>query len=694
MNRKTLPIIISTLLYATASVCSANPDLASAETLDRIRVQGERIDVPAQAKQRLEERAGATAVIDSQSYRQQRVSTLSDALGYAAGVFVQPRFGAEEARIAIRGSGLQRTFHGRGLIVLQDGVPINLADGGFDMQSIEPLSTSHIEVWRGPNALEYGAASLGGAINFVTPTGSQMPGLQLRAEAGSFDYGRWQAQWGGAVGAHDGIVSLSGFAQDSYRDNARQENHRLFGNYGYRFNDALELRTYLAYVDTRSALPGLLTLAQFEADPSQAAGNNIRLDQRRDFELTRLSTRLTWQPDDKKEIVASVFVSDKKLDHPIFQVLLQESQDIGIDLRGRFESSIGEYRNVLTVGVGIVDGDTRDDRFINLGRLNPDDHRGASTDQSDQKARNLSAFIENQLYLSDQWSVSVGGQGVRAQREFIDRFPTPFNASFDKTYSRFSPKIGTRFIINDDLNFYANISDSFEPPSFGELTGGPTVTQVDAQRARSGEIGLRLSNDRFDIDATIYRANVRKELLSLTDGLGNPRGTVNADRTIHQGIELSAQWQIAEQWQLMTNYLLNDFTFDGDATFADNDLAGVPPQQLRAMLRFAPNDYLSIAPTIEWTPQDYFIDHANTFKAPGYSIWGIKLFGQINPSLSWFVDGRNLGNKAYVATTGVVADTRAPINPANPSAFRPARDGAYFLPGDGRSVYAGISWKF
>src|SRR5690606_3195994 len=82
-----------------------------------------------QARLRLDERAGATTLVDGERFRDGRVGNLADALGQAAGVFVQPRFGAEESRLSIRGSGLQRTFHGRGLAVLQDGVPLNLADG-------------------------------------------------------------------------------------------------------------------------------------------------------------------------------------------------------------------------------------------------------------------------------------------------------------------------------------------------------------------------------------------------------------------------------------------------------------------------------------------------------------------------------------------------------------------------------------
>ena len=65
---------------------------------------------------------------------------IADALGHATGVFIQSRFGAQEARLSIRGSGLQRTFHLRGIQLFQDGIPLNQADGAGDFQSIELLA--------------------------------------------------------------------------------------------------------------------------------------------------------------------------------------------------------------------------------------------------------------------------------------------------------------------------------------------------------------------------------------------------------------------------------------------------------------------------------------------------------------------------------------------------------------------------
>lgn len=105
--------------------------------------------------------------------------------------------------MSIRGSGLQRTFHGRGLKLMQDGVPVNLADGSFDFQAIEPLAASYVEVYSGMNALRYGASNLGGAINFLSHTGYTGPRLEARYEGGSYDYSRASVSTSNVIGDVD-----------------------------------------------------------------------------------------------------------------------------------------------------------------------------------------------------------------------------------------------------------------------------------------------------------------------------------------------------------------------------------------------------------------------------------------------------------------------------------------------------------
>jgi iron complex outermembrane receptor protein len=662
-------------------------DEPQATTLDRVEVRGERppiatVETLGQARRRLGERAGGTAVVDAEALRDARVGTPADALADALGVFVQSRFGAEEARLSIRGSGLQRTFHGRGLALLQDGSPLNLADGGFDFQAVEPLAARYIEVYRGANALEYGAAMLGGAINFVSPTGYDAPAVDARLEAGSFGYWRGQLAIAGHSDTSDGYLSLTGLSQDGYRDHAKQENVRLFANAGHRFSEALDGRAYYTHVDTRSQLPGNLTLAQALHDPRAANAGNLALDQRRDYRLDRIAAKLAWAPSDARSLVVSAYYADKSLHHPIFQVLEQDSGDAGVDARWRAEGELGGRRHVFVAGVAFARGSVDDDRFTNLGG-----HAGARTNRFDQDARNATAYVEDQLWLAPRWVIVAGAQGLHARRRSRDRFVTAGSCgqplcdeSFNASYSAFSPKLGVRWLAADGVQAFANLSRSAEPPSFGELTGGPGVTQVDQQRATTAELGVRVDRGALSLDAALYRARIDGELLALSDGNGNPLGTVNADRTVHQGLELGLGWTFAPRWTLSANYLWNDFRFDHDAVYGDNRLAGVPPQLLRASLRWQLDEHFHLAPTLEWAPQDYAIDHANTFDAPGYAVWGLRAGGKIGARWSWFAEARNLADRHWIASTNVVADAQG-------------QDAANFLPGDGRSFYAGLEWR-
>jgi iron complex outermembrane receptor protein len=114
--------------------------------------------------------------------------------------------------------------------------------------------------------------------------------------------------------------------------------------------------------------------------------------------------------------------------------------------------------------------------------------------------------------------------------------------------------------------------------------------------------------------------------------------------------------------------------------YADNALAGVPPQQLRVALRRELDGHLHIEPNLEWVPQGYYVDHANSFRAPGFATFGLKLGGDIGARWQWFADLRNLGDRKWIASTNVVADARG-------------LDGRNFLPGDGRSLYLGLEMR-
>ncbi|MFO7159844.1 Plug domain-containing protein, partial [Enterococcus faecium] len=87
------------------------------------------------------------AVVSSESYENRFAQGFSDTLRNVPGVLAQKRFG-EESRLSIRGSGIAQSFHQRGVLFAQDGVPFADADGFSDFQGIDALSARYIEVYK------------------------------------------------------------------------------------------------------------------------------------------------------------------------------------------------------------------------------------------------------------------------------------------------------------------------------------------------------------------------------------------------------------------------------------------------------------------------------------------------------------------------------------------------------------------
>ena len=628
----------------------------------------------ADAAKRLDSRAGGTTLITASDFDKGRAATLGDIMAYAPGVFAQTRHG-EEVRFSIRGSGIQRGFLMRGVQLYQDGIPMNLADGGGDYQAIDPLAVQHIEVWRGANALEYGSSTLGGAVNFVTPTGRTADTFNLRLDAGSYGQRRAHASVAGAGDALDGVIGVTFSQQEGWREHSSTKATRISGNIGYQFSDSLEGRLYLTHVDSDLQLPGSITRAALIADRRQAAPNASRLHAGNYYDLNRAAARFTWKPQEGREVIASAYIAKRDRFHPMTMgILEQDSTDIGADVRGVFDFGSAELTRRFVIGVSAARYEGTEDRFTN-----PDGKPGNRTGQNDLEAQLYTLYAEYSHSLSPTLMVQAGAQATRATRKLDNRL-TPA-ASYDATFEAFSPKLGLIWKASPSDQIFANVSRSFEPAPFGEAPIRPLLPMPRAQRATTVEAGWRRRAGPVQIEVTAYRAWIDDELLALTDATGTTIGTANADRTIHQGLELGANVPLTQSVSLRASYLFNDFHFDGDAFYGDNRIAGIPEHMLHAEIEWKAAPWLAIAPSVEWQPGGVWIDHANSLKQKGYALGHVRAHGDIGDRFNWFADARNIFDRKYVASTAVQANARG-------------QDGAYYFPGDPRAVYVGVGFKY
>jgi iron complex outermembrane receptor protein len=672
--------LIALTLPCTAFADSADPVTSVDTVIVTARRDPEDPAVVAAARHRLSETPGGVSVISSESYANRFALALDDMLRDAPGVYAQRKWGGD-IRISIRGSGIGNANHNRGLLLAQDGLPLNEADGYGDSQIADPLIARFTEVYRGGNALRFGGALLGGAINMVTPTGLDA-GFenQVRVDGGSFGMLREHAAIARKFGDWDVFAAASHQTGQGWRPQSQQ--NLSFGslNIGRSFGEDREVRLIVNGADIHQEIPGALTRAQFDQDPRQAAAGNVANDYGRNIRGLRGSLRTRWRLNEETVLEGGVYALWKDLDHPIFQVIDQQSRNYGGFARLDWNGLVGDLRADAFAGVWLRSGDLDSNFYVNNKGA-----RGALRSVSLQNAKAADLFAEGRLFVTESLALVGGATWGRAERDYtsvaVAGVPGTFNLRASKDYDWFAPRVGLLWEAEDGAQVFANVTKSVEPPNFGSLS--PTnvgFAPVAAQEAWTGEIGTRGRRGPFTWDVTYYRAQLDKELLQFQVDADHPASTFNADKTIHQGIEAALDWRFARNWRLRQTWTWSDFRFDGDKQFGDNRLPIVPEHFYRAELRYTHPAGWFLAPSVEWSATQQWVDYANTTKAPSYAIANLNAGWNLNDKVSVFLDARNLTDEAYVS------NVQAAIL-ATPAT-------AAYWPGDGRSVFAGVTVAF
>lgn len=636
-----------------------------------------------QKEEELKRTPGAVNLVSAEQFEHKYARDFKDTLAKTPGVFAQNRFG-EEVRLSIRGSGISRGFHLRGVQLLENGSPINLADGGGDFQEIDPANIQYMEVYKGSNALRYGSNTLGGAINVVTPTARTVDynGL-VSVEGGSFGTIRTHLATAQKSKVWDIYASTTLSHADGFREQSTENKGRLNTNIGYKISEDAETRFYLTYNNLNQEVPGSLTRSNALAFRKSAPAINKTNDYQRNIRSVRLMNKTTVQLSSTSKMEFGVFANDKELFHPIFQVLDQQSTDFGGFTRYDKDFTAFGLGHKFMFGANYQNGKTDALQYTNVGGS-----RGTKTADGDQKSQNVSLYGEGQFHVSTDVSAIIGGQAVYSNREFINNLNPA--ASDDRSYYQYNPKFGALWDVTPASQIFANVSRSSEVATFSELVQQPVVgfVPLKPQTAWTTEIGTRGTHKNLAWDLTAYRSNIQDELLQFTTNPSIPASTFNAGKTVHQGLELGGSWHFARDvWKTNDAFVLsqiydfNDFRFDNDPQFGNNEIAGIPRHMLRTELEYR-QDKWSVAPNIEWAPEAPYADFANTLKATSYVILNLEAHRKLTDKVDMFVEGRNLLDKNYISN--VVTSTNASIGPSP----------ANFYPGEGRGFFAGIKAKF
>ncbi|GER00855.1 TonB-dependent receptor [Iodidimonas gelatinilytica] len=639
-----------------------------------------------EARRRMTRISGAVDLVAAEEFGQEYVEHLGDMLRMTPGVLAQERY-SEEIRLSIRGSGLGLNFHLRGVELLLDGTPINFSDGFGDFQEIDSRLVRYLEVYKGGNGFDFGAASLGGAINVVSPTGrTAADANSLMVEGGSFGTAKVTGMMARAGDDWDFFAGATGVHSDQFRDHSTQITGRFTTNVGIKLSEQVETRFYLIANHINQEIPGSLDFDTALTDRKQAVQNNIDNDWARNIRSLRLINKTSVQMGASGQLDFGAYGTIRDLDHPIFVFIDDEVRDYGLFGRYTDSLSLAGLRHDITLGMTARRSTIDDDWFVNEGG-----RRGFHIQSTQQDASIIQGYATDQIYLTDTFALDLGLQAFATKRDYTDNFD-PINDDV-VNYSALNPKFGLLWDVAPRTQIWTNITKSAEPPAFSELVQRPILQFVELEKQTSwtAEVGTRGAMGPLAWDVTLYRAWIEGEFLRFAIDGNIPANSFNADDTIHQGLEAGLHLTAAEglfgrdDTRLIIEgaYTLSDFFFQNDEQFGNNQLAVTVRHLLNAEVRLEEPDRFHIAMTLEWAPKAPWVDFANTLRATDYAVFGLKAGATIADGLEFYANVQNITNKRYISTFSNVIDASVDGTALN-----------VFTPGDGIGVFAGIKASF
>ncbi|MBL8550895.1 MAG: TonB-dependent receptor [Hyphomonadaceae bacterium] len=485
----------------------------------------------------------ATAIgAESVETRQTRV--ISDLLRDVPGVAVS-RAGAVGGLTQVRMRGAE----GNHTLVLIDGM--EAADpyfGEFEFATLIADDVSRIEVLRGPQSALYGSDAIGGVIHYITASGAEAPGVRGRLEVGSFN--SWDAAFRVAdvAGPVDFAVSVGYQKTDgtpTSRFGVRElgaENSVLSGRFVFDIAENFRIRAIGRYAYT------------------EAQSND------QDF---------NWPPG-----ATYGFVIDS-------DDYYQNEAAYGL-LSGEFELLDGRWWNVLSLqGVdasreGFSDaarasgseGGRLKGSYASSLRFGDDDLVQTLTGALDferETFRTTSPFtpaefaserrIENTGYVAQYQLVAQGRLGIGAAYRF------DANDRFDDadTY-----QVNASYLFGSGTRVHAAAGSGIKNPGYSELYGFVGATYVGnpnltPEKSDGWEAGVeqRFWDGRGRIDVTYFSAALEDEIT--LDCSAYPLCTpINlGTESEREGVEVSAEASLGEQWRLSASYTYLDATQDG-----------------------------------------------------------------------------------------------------------------------------------
>lgn len=625
------------------------------------------------------------AQVSREDFKNSPATTIADVIGLVPGVtFVQGN-GPRDVAVSVRGSSTRQTYGVRNVQVFEDGFPVTQPDGLARTDLTDPHAYSSIDVVEGPSSALYGNYASGGAINFHTRSGSEIQGVEIGADFGSFGYYNDYITYG----AGNERYQLSAFVSNVRADQATVNNQyntvtaNILATFAATPRDRMTFKFINNDLDTNLSIR--LSLAQYRLNPYQLScqtysaafatnGCGSVSVYANGYNGTRVSlgaAQAGLNRHDRRTIVGA------RYEHDLTANTTWQTQFVWDNRDANQPTSASAYRgtlpsfnvtsNVLRHGLAAGrQSTTFAGGFFNYENINSQSSNlmpgggatlGGATQTVVGSHLNTGFHLREETALAERWTLvaGLGGEYTRLSaiaNNFtypVGGTPTISPVPANRTFFNLAPEVGVQFHPDHVWRIHARLGMGYGTPQatqlftnaqgqFGNNTTLKTQRNIGVDGGADWSLGSTLQ-----LSAALFYEWFHNEQVTQSPGVNLQSFTFNAPASAHRGVQASVDWHpmpvalsglrlrasYTYDNQIYTNYTeqITTGSFSNSFSRNGNRIPGVQPHFLNGRIVYdQPHGKLrGFGGYLETNWRDaYSLDNANLLSAAGYTLLNLS----------------------------------------------------------------------
>lgn len=478
------------------------------------RTQTAKVDTPANV-----------STIDAAKIESRRYQDVAEALKDVPGaVVIDNGYGANEKNIILNGD--------ERVLVLVDGRRVNIdmgtvsARSSFDLNLLPDVSQiERIEVVKGHGGALYGSDAVGGVINIITKKTDHSYG-KVGFSAGSHKYKEGKALYNFKEGKTGVSVSASKIKQSYYKYKDVVTGSTKRWPYGSDYeNEKVALRIDQELTDTTNLSVGY-NFSKFEGTSPASANAPASWTQRVSKKSNEFNAKYSWLVKDTDEGYLQTYY--KKYSY--FNAGGMDEKDFGLELQQSITTSAN---NKLVVGASYRNSKAENEIAYDESSIN-----------------NLAIFANNMWEFAPTWTLNTGARWDKHSKAGSKTtLSAGLNKKFDENshaYVNWGQVFKAPTI--DDLYYYT--SDIYDGVTY--VSKGNSNLNPEKGDTFTVGYGTKL-NDKTDVNISYFYSDLDDAIVWGYYGtpIYEPK---NMDRQKKNGIELSINHELNDNWDLEASY--------------------------------------------------------------------------------------------------------------------------------------------